>query len=244
MKKFFASVLVLFLLHSLTVSALAATSGDKDIVVSGKYVYTAAPGVAEAELSEGKYEAVVEGIPVTVTPNTPQNDLTLVLKIIPETHEEAHDWFGEVLIDHGDKILPMDIHFVDQDNNRVELHGIIRISVKIPEGFVSPIVCYVSDEGEAMVMDSTIENGYISWTTDHNSYYALVEKIATDDPTSPTEPSTPTEPTTPSNPSTPGGPSTTGDQSQTSLWMVALIVSGIAIIVLIVIGTRKKKKDD
>ena len=169
MKKILATILALFLLQSLTVPALAATPDDKDISVNGKYVYAAAPGVAEAELSEGKYETVVEGIPVTVTPSTPQNDLSLVLKIIPETHEEAHDWFGEVLIDHGDKILPMDIHFVDQDNNRVELHGIIRISVKIPEGFVSPIVCYVSDEGEATVMDSTIENGYIFWTTDHNS---------------------------------------------------------------------------
>lgn len=244
MKKILASVLVLFLLQSLTVPALAATSGDKDIDVSGKYVYTAAPGVVEAELSEGKYETAVEGIPVTVTPDTPQNDLTLVLKIIPETHEEAHDWFGEVLIDHGDKILPMDIHFVDQDNNRVELHGTIRISVKIPEGFVSPIVCYVSDEGEATIMDSTIENGYISWVTDHNSYYALVEKIGSDDPTTPTDPSTPTEPTTPTDPSTPDGPSTTGDQNNTSLWMVVFIVSGIAIIVLIVIGTRKKKKED
>lgn len=232
MKKILASVLVLFLLQFVSIPALAATSGDKDIDVSGKYVYTAAPGVAEAELSEGKYETVVDGVPVTVTPDTPQNDLTLVLKIIPETHEEVHDWFGEVLIDHGDKILPMDIHFVDQDDNRVELHGTIRITVKIPEGFVSPIVCYVSDEGEATVMDSTIENGYISWTTDHNSYYALVEKVGTDTPTTPTDPSTP------------DGPSTTGDQNRTSLWTVALIVSGIAIIALIVIGTHKKKKDD
>lgn len=229
MKKLLASAFVLVLLLAISVPIFAA--GNDNISVSGKYVYTAAPGIVESELTDGKYEAVVEDIPVTVTPDTPQDDLRLVLKVIPETHEEAHDWFGDVLEDHGDKILPLDIHFVDEEENRVELHGTIRISVKIPEGFESPIVCYVSDEGQVTVMDSTIEDGFISWTTDHNSYYVLVERTGTVDPSAPTESTTP------------GGPSTTGDQNNNSLWVVVMILSGVAIVALVVIGMRKKKED-
>ena len=238
MKRILAYVLVLFLLQSLTVPALAATSGDKDIDVSGKYVYTAAPGVAEAELSEGKYETVVEGIPVTVTPETPQNDLTLVLRIIPETHEEAHDWFGDVLSDHGDDLLPMDIHFVDAENNRVEFNDSVQVTMPVPEGLNSPQVCFVSDEGEVTVIESTVTGGTISWTAGGHGYYVLMNKSGSHHPSTPTQPSTPTEP------STPGGPSTTGDQNNTSLWMVVLIASGVAIIILILIGTRKKNKED
>ena len=238
MKKILASVLAFFLLQSVAVPASAATSDDKDISVNGKYVYTAAPGVAEAELSDGKYETIVDGIPVTVTPNTPQNDLTLVLRIIPETHEEAHDWFGDVLSDYGDDLLPMDIHFVDAENNRVEFNDSVRVSMTVPEGIDSPQICFVSDEGEVTVVESTVVGGIISWTAAKHGYYVLMNKSGSHHPT------TPTQPTTPTGPSSPDGPSTTGDQNQTSLWMVVLIASGVAIIVLIVFGTRKKKKDE
>lgn len=252
MKKILASVLVLLALQLAAAPVFAAVDSE-DISVNGKYVYTPAPGIAEADLAEGQYDTTVEGLPVTVVPEEPEDSHRLVLKVIPETHTEAHEWFGETLIDHGEMIFPMDIHFENQDGERVELHGRIEIRIKLPEGFVNPKVCYVSDEGDVTVMESTVSDGYISWVTDHNSYYVLVEKLATE-PTTPTDPSTPTEPgTQPDTPTQPGsqpsdpsastgtpGSSETGDQSDTTLWIVILAVSAVAIVILIVLGKRKK----
>ena len=35
-------------------------------------------------------------------------------------------------------------------------------------------IVYISDDGEAEIIDSKVENGTISFTTNHNSYYAIV----------------------------------------------------------------------
>lgn len=236
MKKLLASILVALLLMTSTVSAFAAASDGTEpmnIGVNGKYVYTPASGHSESELTDGKYETVLDGIPITVTPEAPQENLRLVVRVIDESHTEAHEWFGDTLADHGDEILPLDIHFVEADGDRVELTSSIDIRVEIPEGFDSPMICYVSNEGQVAVMDATIENGYISWSANRSGYYIFVKRSAPSTPTQPSEPGTSTQP------GTPGGPQT-GDQNNTTLWMVVLILSGAAIIVLLVIGKRKK----
>ncbi len=109
-----------------------------------------------------------------------------------------------------------DISFLS-DGAEVQPNG--KVTIKIPVSFIADInaikVYHVDDAGNATLINSNYENGYIIFETDHFSEYVIVDessKIETptepevpDEPTAePDEPTTePEEPDTPTDPTDP-----------------------------------------
>lgn len=57
----------------------------------------------------------------------------------------------------------------------------ITIKIKLDQKLLNKRylgIVYISDDGEATTIPSKVENGYITFTTDHNSYYAVVSADA------------------------------------------------------------------
>lgn len=68
-----------------------------------------------------------------------------------------------------------------KDNQKVQPEGEVTIAMPIPET-VNAADCkvfYIDDSGNAIDMNAVYENGYMVFTTDHFSYYALVELLQT-----------------------------------------------------------------
>ena len=53
----------------------------------------------------------------------------------------------------------------------------VQVSVPIPAGFdqSKSVIYWIKDDGTAVLMNTTVENGYLTFYTDHFSYYAVVE---------------------------------------------------------------------
>ncbi|MEG0457220.1 MAG: LPXTG cell wall anchor domain-containing protein, partial [Oscillospiraceae bacterium] len=52
----------------------------------------------------------------------------------------------------------------------------IKITITVPKDFTSPAVYYVADDGKIEKLASTTKNDDISFITDHNSFYAVVDE--------------------------------------------------------------------
>ncbi len=74
--------------------------------------------------------------------------------------------------------------YMYQNGTLYQPHETFQIRIKLPEYLRNQNVkvVYISDDGEITEIASTIRDGYISFHTDHNSYYALVTKKATSNP--------------------------------------------------------------
>lgn len=58
--------------------------------------------------------------------------------------------------------------------------GTFQVSIKLDEELLNKTlkVLYISDEGEVIEIASTVKEGNIIFSTDHNSYYAIVSEKA------------------------------------------------------------------
>ena len=81
-----------------------------------------------------------------------------------------------MLKETGTDILPFDIYF-EKDGQRIPLNSKIQITITLPDGYQSPLVCYVTTDGKATVLPSNVKDGKISFETEHTSYYVLADKI-------------------------------------------------------------------
>lgn len=91
------------------------------------------------------------------------------------------------------KYTSYDISF-EIDGEKVQPDGKVTIKIPLPEGYNpnSVKVLFIDDNGNKTKLESTYENGYIIFETDHFSEYAIVDESSEiiDEPT--TEPDEPT----------------------------------------------------
>lgn len=154
-----------------------AESGETETVdVYARYIRDSDTHTAPVENGEASVP-LADGTRVTVKGVT-GNGLWLVVYPIPKTDEEAWGWFEGCMADYGTNIYPMDIYFIDQDGNRVEISRTVTVTVETVRDYADPIVCCLSAEGKATVMDRSMDGNRITFQTDHNSYYVLAEKKA------------------------------------------------------------------
>ena len=167
--------LLLCLLMAFPCSAAAPTeSRETRIEVRARYIQESDRYTAPVENGEAA-AALADGSSVAVSGVT-GNGLWLVVYPIPKTDAQGWSWFESCMAAYGTNIYPMDIYFVDQDGNRVEVSRTVTVTVETLETYASPVICHLSTEGNVTVMDSSVDGKRITFRTDHNSYYVLAEK--------------------------------------------------------------------
>ena len=78
----------------------------------------------------------------------------------------------------GGNFALYDITLLGPDNAAIQPNGAVKISIPVPEGMdAGLIVVYrINADGTKTLIESTIENGYVVFLTNHFSLYAIVEK--------------------------------------------------------------------
>ena len=169
--------LLLCLLMAFPCSAAAPTeSRETRIEVRARYIRESDRYTAPVE-NGGAAVTLGDGSSVAVSGVT-GNGLWLVVYPIPKTDAQGFRWFESCMAAYGTNIYPMDIYFIDQDGNRVEVSRTVTVTVTVEtlETYASPVICHLSTEGNVTVMDSSVDGKRITFQTDHNSYYVLAEK--------------------------------------------------------------------
>lgn len=125
------------------------------------------------------------------------------------------------------------------NNTTIQPNGKVKISIPIPNGYdTSKIVVYrIAENGTKTKYDTTINNGYVTFETDHFNNYVVAEETTTTNngsgtTTEPTE--TPKQPTT--KPTTSGKlddtPKTGADNTMSVISSIVSVLSIIGIAIL------------
>lgn len=184
----------------------------------GENDYFSAPvkkdGTCEIELPNG--------IRISVQDVTQEN-LTLIVYLIPVQDEDAWEWFTACLSGRGTRVLPFEIYFEDGNGIRIpadkipvqitlpEAYETIAVfalddmpateetpEITLPDSFTHPAAFSLDTDGtaEELILQSTEKT--FTFQTDGSPYYILAEKDTTDPPTpSPTPTKEPTSTPTP-----------------------------------------------
>lgn len=76
----------------------------------------------------------------------------------------------------------IDFVLKDQDGNAItKFNGKISVTVKCPAG-INTVLYYDNVKNTITDLGGTVKNGYITFETDHFSYYAMAEKTKTTNP--------------------------------------------------------------
>ncbi len=124
-------------------------------------------------------------------------------------------------VKYGGKVakiyLAYDLNFVDKNGDRCTIDDTFTVRIALPDSIKNNpnlILLYINDEGVAeQELAYTIDNGYITFNTDHFSAYAVAEAV--DAPVT--------------------------DESSFPWWIILIIVGGIIIIVVVIIIIKKKR---
>lgn len=169
------------------------------IEVKAVYVESSETGVYKGEVKEGSSSIKTEnGVNVAVSGDkeTFDDGVMLVVKEITEEETGAFSWFSEVLKEVGTNILPLDIYF-EKNGQKVQVNSRVRVTITLPEGYINPVVCYVSTDGQVEILQCTVEDGKITFEVEHFSYYVLADRKDAGGTTEPTTSTTATDTTKP-----------------------------------------------
>ena len=128
----------------------------------------------------------------------------------------------------------LDIYFEDANGERSQVNATMTVTVPILEGWdpANVSVYYVNpDTGEMTDMKALVsaDGKTATFTTDHFSYYALVQKTASETVSTPMETTTTGTTTTPQ----------TGDNSNIGLWIALLAVSCGELAALLLVSKKR-----
>ena len=178
----------------------------------GENDYFSAPvkkdGTCEIELPNG--------IRISVQDVTQEN-LILIVYLIPVQDEDAWEWFTACLSGRGTRLLPFEIYFEDGNGIRIpadkipvqitlpEAYETIAVfalddmpdteetpEITLPDSFTHPAAFSLDTDGTAEELTLQSTEKTFTFQTDGSPYYILAEKDTADTPT-PSPTSTPTE---------------------------------------------------
>ncbi len=153
----------------------------------------------------------------------------VVEELAPEVKEEAVTLIVENLGAQAEEVQILDIYFENAEGEETKVNVTMVVTVPVPEGWdpANIAVYYVNSEtGEMVDMKAVVsEDGkYVSFTTNHFSHYALVQKAESSAGDAVPQP----DPTVPQ----------TGDTNNVALWGTLMAVAMVAAVVLV----DKKRK--
>lgn len=175
-----------------------------------------ADGTCEIELPNG--------IRISVQDITQEN-LTLIVYLIPIQDEDAWEWFTACMSGRGTRILPFEIYFEDGNGTRIpadkvqvqitlpETYETVAVfalddipeegdtpEITLPDTFTHPAAFSLDPDGTAEELELQSTEKTYTFQTNGRPYYILAEKDQTTPPTplpTPTEPPTETPTPTP-----------------------------------------------
>ena len=108
--------------------------------------------------------------------------LLLVVERIDETDPETYAWIAQRMEGLGSSLQAYDIYFVDSSGQRYEAEGEVRIVLSLDGAYEEPAAYAVPREGEPVRLESSVENGRITFTA-ADGYYVLAEQAETPEET-------------------------------------------------------------
>lgn len=235
------AALLLLLIFIFPMTVLAAEDTGQS---SSQLTLTVSVSGYPADVEDGQAQTTLpDGTRVTVQ----GEDLPEGLLFVVEPLEgDTLAWVESCLEGKGTNIRAYDIYFLDGSGNRYEVTEPIKVSFSLNGEYQRPVVYYISERGETQQMETSVTGDQISFTTDHNSYYALAEQVGTEETGSSGNPSGSTGGTggqtgsgTSGNVSGKGSPKT-GDETEPGLWTGMMAVSVILVISLMAKARKKK----
>ena len=130
--------------------------------------------IAKLESASAKDETTK--VEITYTEENFESEVEIV---VSEEEINANIVFG----DEFENYKAYDIS-LEADGEKIQPKGYVTVKLPIPEGFNadSTVVYYVDDSGNKTKLESTTENGYIVFETDHFSEYVLVDESSRIEP--------------------------------------------------------------
>lgn len=157
--------------------SLPVQAEEKD-AVSGQQLILQTEVTGNSSLvTDGKTEAVLsDGTSVMVEGTSLQDGLLLMVKEITAEDGELFEKLSEAVKGKGTKLRIYDIYFIDNNGEKYKTPGQMKITIGLDGTYTSPVVYYVTLDGGAAEMESSVKENQLTFATDHNSYYALLEK--------------------------------------------------------------------
>ena len=168
----------------------------------------------------------------TTTGVVPANTKLIANKV---TEGKTYNTIVEALGSNVSKFVLYDISLTS-NNATIQPNGKVKISIPVPNGYdTSKIVVYrIAEDGTKTKYDTTINNGYVIFETDHFSNYVVAEETITNNDT--TKEPTETQKQPDNKPTTSGKlddtPKTGADNTMSVICSIVSVLSiiGIAII--------------
>lgn len=176
MRKWIAVFLTFALALSCGITAFAAESDHTtQIDVYAKAEYNV-EGVHPAPIDDGKADITTDdGVSVSVT-DAPEGSLTLMVIPVPETEKEAWEWIESSMKGKADPVHTFDIHFLDQDGNRLDADGAV-VTLNCPHCQSVPVVCSLDTDGTVHILSASAQDQSVTFTTNGSTYYVMAEEL-------------------------------------------------------------------
>lgn len=154
------------------------------------------------------------------------NGSTLDASEIPsssEIYQQAQQSLG------GNKLLLLFDLSLMQGEAKVQPNGNVTVTIPLPDEYKNApnlVVAYIDDEGNVTYIDATVQDGKISFVTNHFSSYAVVQRTTTSGSGTTTQPDagSGTETQLDAIPKT-------GEGNTDALWWLLAVLSGMGIMV-------------
>lgn len=150
---------------------LAGVLGVAMVAMTSVSALAVAPGYSDYGASDEKDVVAGETLELTTTAKT---GVTVEVAAVDNT--KVADAIATAEKDGFKNVAVLDIVLKDQDGNPIEkLNG--KVTVTVPAAGNQNAVLYIADDNKVSDMGAKLSNGYLSFETDHFSYYAAAEKV-------------------------------------------------------------------
>ncbi len=174
MKRILSLTFVLLMLFSISITAFAVDE-QKTADVYAKYQYTV-EGVYSVPTEDGEADIVTDdNITVSVT-NAPDGAVRLMVVPVPKTEKEAWEWIESCMKGKADPVHTFDIHFLDQDGNRLDADGAV-VTISCPHCQSIPVVCSLDSDGTVHILSASAQDKSVTFTTNGSTYYIMAEEL-------------------------------------------------------------------
>ena len=120
-------------------------------------------------------------IPVDVLPDG-VTSVEFIATLIDDDHPAKAAAF-QAVNDLGPDFIPVflfDLNLLDQNGNKItRFNGYIEVTMPVMQG-VNAVAYYDENTGEIELLHSEVKNGFITFKTNHFSYYLFIENTGTE----------------------------------------------------------------